>query len=221
MGWFLWKHRIKSDIHTKQTLQDVRFEKRSITAHCFLMISTGIIIVYKDDNKDQEQRAENAYNESVAKGEIVRFENRKTNRVKFYTRALGEREIPLQRVDFNCLRETITNLQQKGTYNKRSSGCLKKIWFPFIFRLLDEGVFGSQDKDMSGRAFLAYLKEEGFNPGGHSNFFEFINKLKPKSKYPRWEMTDISYKKNLTIKLNDIISFAKDFVYTYNKIKGD
>ena len=221
MGWFLWKYRIKRDIHTKQTLQDVRFEKRNITAHCLLMIATGIIIVYKDDTKEREQQAEKLYKESVAKGEVVRFENRKTNRVKFYSRALGERDSPLPRVDFGCLKETIIRIQQKGTYNKRSSSCLKKIWFSIIFRLLNEGEFGSQDNEMSGRAFLAYLKKERFNPGGHSNFHELLDKLKSKPKYPNWELTDISYKKNINIKLQDIISFGKDFVDTYNKIKGE
>ena len=74
---------------------------------------------------------------------------------------------------------------------------------------------------MSERKFLAYLKEEGFRPGGHSNFNELLNKIKPKSRYPNWELTDISYKKNSASRIQDINFFAQDFVSTYKKCREE
>lgn len=219
MSNFWWKYRIKRDVPSLQTLHDTRLENQRYNAHCLMMISNDVIIVYKDDTDEDEQKAEIAYLECVAKERVVRYENRKINIIKKYNRVTGEKIVSLPRVDFNILKETITQLQQKGIYNKRNSTYLKKIWFPFIFRLLDDGELGSQDKDMTGRGFLSYLKTEGFIPGGHSNFFEFITKLKPKSRFPHWELTGISYKKNIAIRIQEIILFAKDFVDTYHKLE--
>ena len=162
------------EARSQKTLLDLHLVRQEYNkSYCLMMIATDVITIYKDDTIEREQMAEKAFNDCVAKGQVVKYENRKTSQIKLYNRFTGVTVKPIPHVDFDYLKETIIQLQQKEKYNKKNSKYLKKIWFPFIFRLLDEGALGSQNKDMSGRTFLSFLKENGFKPGGHSNFFEF------------------------------------------------
>ena len=178
-------------------------------SYCFFMTS---MVVDKNDDKKFVEIANDIWNYVHNKYPDVYFEfaNYRDNE---YKSSWGDFILSLPcydagPLDLRCVIDVIRDIK-----SKRSK--LKKKYFAYIYKVMQEGWIGTGYEKMNVQDFVSIFQNE-FTDLYDKNIYVYIPK--GKGKLPNWK--NIGPSKIDNVKLNkDAIAFAKEFITSYWALK--
>jgi hypothetical protein len=196
--WLRFFERMPETTHSAPYL----FSKKTLTAHCLLLISYPTYPIDKEDDKEAEERANYLYEQTKPyKAELLNF---KTGKRKFWN---GKTEITsnisqLEKVNIDILVESLRLLAQDK----------QKIYHVCVLKLLNQGDLGTGYEDLTPDHYKELMPIEVFGNIGRSQLYD---KMPKNEKIDDW---DFDYKKNNATKTRKFKEFAHRLVNLYYEL---
>ena len=214
-----------NNLHVKEDFKENLGRDRQITNQSlsFLAIhgknnSNQLFIYIHKEDKDYEDRiktAEVEFQRAIEERKTVVLYNYIDNTYKKWNpmyRLVQDGKI--DKVDYDRLIEVLRNIQNSGNRQfLRNNGKFNRLFYAVIFLLLNEGIFGVGNNDISDRDFCNYFNSLGFDVGQKSNLNEHVHKFEGRS--PQLIVKQESSKKSQIDLQNKVELFIEEIVGQY------